>query len=99
MNPATGEEIALVSEAGKEDVDLAVAAAREAFETTWGKHVDGGTRAKLLYKLADLIERDAQHLGELESVNSGKGVRVARCVVVVGPISSGVSANTDLQGL
>lgn len=62
------------------DIDVAVAAAREALNTTWGKNVSGFERAKLLNKLADLMERDAQVLAELESLNNGKPVRVARCV-------------------
>ncbi|KDE04467.1 aldehyde dehydrogenase (NAD+) [Microbotryum lychnidis-dioicae p1A1 Lamole] len=78
VNPATAQEIAQVSSAQKEDVDLAVQAARKAFKTTWGKNCLPGERTRLLNKLADLIERDAQLLGELESVNGGKGVRVAR---------------------
>lgn len=51
---------------------------RAAFDTTWGRNSLPGDRTALLLKLADLIERDAQHLGELESVNSGKGLRIAR---------------------
>ncbi|KAM0753476.1 aldehyde dehydrogenase [Meredithblackwellia eburnea MCA 4105] len=78
VNPATGQKLLDVSSATSEDVDKAVAAARKAFNTTWGRHSVPTERARLLNKLADLIERDAQHLGELESVNSGKGLRVAR---------------------
>ncbi|GAA6022665.1 hypothetical protein JCM10207_008573 [Rhodosporidiobolus poonsookiae] len=78
LNPATGEHLLDVSNATEADVDHAVKAARKAFNTTWGRNSLPGTRAALLNKLADLIERDAQHLGELESVDSGKGLRVAR---------------------
>jgi aldehyde dehydrogenase (NAD+) len=57
---------------------LAVAAARNAFNTTWGKNVTGFERSRLINKLADLIERDAQELAELESLNNGKPVKIAR---------------------
>lgn len=66
--------------ASVKDIDIAVAAARKAFQTTWGKNVTGFERSKLLNKLADLMERDAQELAELESLNNGKPVRLARCV-------------------
>jgi aldehyde dehydrogenase (NAD+) len=66
--------------ASPKDIDLAVAAARNAFKTTWGKNVTGFERSKLINKLADLIERDAQELAELESLNNGKPVRIARYV-------------------
>ena len=66
--------------ASKKDIDIAVAAAREAFNTTWGKNVSGFERAKLINKLADLIERDAEELGALEALNNGKPFRIARFV-------------------
>lgn len=76
-------------------MDAAVAAARKAFQTTWGTKVSGkhiilcdgknplnkasGTeRGALIYKLADLMERDQQLLAELESLDNGKPVRIAR---------------------
>ena len=63
------------------DIDLAVAAAREAFNTTWGKNVSGFQRAKLINKLADLIERDADELAALETLNNGKPFKIARSVL------------------
>lgn len=57
---------------------MAVAAARQAFKTTWGKNVTGFERSKLIHKLADLIERDAQELAELEALNNGKPMKIAR---------------------
>lgn len=57
---------------------MAVAAARRAFKTTWGKNVTGIERARLINKLADLIDRDQQSLAELESLNNGKPVEIAR---------------------
>jgi len=55
-----------------------VLAARQAFKTSWGKNVTGFERSRLINKLADLIERDAQELGELETLNNGKPLRIAR---------------------
>lgn len=62
LNPANGEELAQVALAGVEDVDLAVQAAREAFEDgPWGK-MSAEERASLLWKLADLIDQNADQL-------------------------------------
>lgn len=78
VNPATEEVLCSIVAASAKDIDVAVAAARKAFETTWGKNVTGSERARLMHKLADLIERDQQELAELETLNNGKPVRVAR---------------------
>ncbi|EKM59608.1 uncharacterized protein PHACADRAFT_250213 [Phanerochaete carnosa HHB-10118-sp] len=78
INPATEKPICSVVAGSAKDIDVAVAAAREAFNTTWGKNVTGFERSRLLNKLADLMERDAQELAELEALNNGKPVRVAR---------------------
>jgi (Z)-2-((N-methylformamido)methylene)-5-hydroxybutyrolactone dehydrogenase len=74
VDPYTGEPWARVSDAGDEDVDRAVAAARAAFEGAWGS-LTGFDRARLMHRLADLIERDADRLAELESRDSGKLLR------------------------
>jgi len=66
--------------ASEKDVDIAVAAARKAFRETWGKNVSGVERSRLINKLADLMERDQQILAELECLNNGKPVKIARCV-------------------
>ncbi|KAH9843665.1 NAD-aldehyde dehydrogenase [Rhodofomes roseus] len=78
INPATEEVICSVVAGSAADIDRAVAAARTAFKTTWGKNVTGVERSRLINKLADLIERDAQELAELETLNNGKPVRIAR---------------------
>jgi len=78
INPATEEEICKVVAASEKDIDIAVKAARVAFKTTWGKNVTGFERSQLLNKLADLIERDQQELAELETLNNGKPVNIAR---------------------
>ncbi|KAH8830847.1 NAD-aldehyde dehydrogenase [Flagelloscypha sp. PMI_526] len=78
INPATEEKLAAVVAASSKDVDIAVKAARKAFQTSWGKNVTGFERSRLLHKLADLFERDAQELAELETLNNGKPVNLAR---------------------
>lgn len=78
VNPATEETICSVAAGSAKDIDIAVAAARNAFNTTWGKNVTGFERSKLLNKLADLIERDQDILAEVESLNNGKPFKIAR---------------------
>ncbi|KAI0939081.1 hypothetical protein AcW1_004214, partial [Taiwanofungus camphoratus] len=78
INPATEEIVCSIIAGSEKDIDRAVAAARAAFNTTWGKNVTPIERARLINKLADLIERDAQELAELETLNNGKPVRIAR---------------------
>lgn len=74
-NPATGEEIAEVAEAGIEDVDLAVQAAREAFDSgPWSK-MGTAERSRLIYKLADLMEEHKLELAQLETLDNGKPIR------------------------
>ncbi len=77
-NPATGLVLAQVAEADKEDVDRAVRAARRAFDGgPWSK-MTGSQRGKLLWKLADLVEANLQELAELESLDNGKPLAVAK---------------------
>ncbi|XP_051565543.1 retinal dehydrogenase 2-like [Myxocyprinus asiaticus] len=73
FNPATGEKICDVQEADKADVEKAVQAARLAFSlgSVW-RRMDASERGKLLFKLADLVERDSAYLATLESLDSGK---------------------------
>ena len=78
VNPATGKHLVDVAHATKEDVDTAVKAARKAFKTTWGLKKPGNERGALLLKLADLMERDQDKLAAVESLNGGKGIRVAK---------------------
>ena len=74
VDPYTGEPWARVPDAGDEDVERAVGAARTAFEGEWGALM-GFERARLMHRLADLIERDADRLAGLESRDSGKLLR------------------------
>src|ERR1700686_918830 len=72
FDPATGREIGRVAEAGPEDVDRAVAAARAAFESGPWPEMLPVAREALLWKLADLIEQHAAELAEPESIKNGK---------------------------
>jgi aldehyde dehydrogenase (NAD+) len=78
INPETEEKICDVQEAGPKDVDAAVTAARKAFKT-W-RDVPGTKRRDLMLKLADLLETHKQKLAEVESLDNGKPVSVARDV-------------------
>jgi aldehyde dehydrogenase (NAD+) len=74
-NPATGEVLATVYEAGPEDIDLAVKAARKAFdEGPWSK-MTAAERSRLMYKLADLMEENKDELAQLETLDNGKPIR------------------------
>uniref|UniRef100_A0A4W5MFF4 Aldehyde dehydrogenase 1 family, member A2 n=1 Tax=Hucho hucho TaxID=62062 RepID=A0A4W5MFF4_9TELE len=72
-NPASGEQICVVQEAEKADVDKAVQAAQLAFTlgSVW-RRMDASERGRLLAKLADLVERDSAYLATIESMDSGK---------------------------
>ncbi len=74
LDPYTGEPWAEVPDAGTEDVDAAVGAARAAFEGAWGRTTPT-ERGRLLFRLADLIARDADRLAELETRDNGKLLR------------------------
>jgi aldehyde dehydrogenase (NAD+) len=78
INPATGEEICQVAEADAQDVDSAVLAARAAFQegSAW-RRLAAAERGRLLNKLADLIEKHADELARLESLDNGKPYAVA----------------------
>jgi aldehyde dehydrogenase (NAD+) len=78
INPATEEVIAEVAEGDAADVDLAVKAARKAFDSGPWRRMDARDRGRLLNKLADLIERDIDDLSALETLDNGKPIREAR---------------------
>ncbi len=78
FNPATEERIADVAEADAADVDLAVRAARKAFETgPWSK-MDARDRGRLMSRLADLVEQHLEELAALETLDNGKPIRDSR---------------------
>src|ERR1700730_625048 len=70
--PATEEVIAHVPAGDKADIDLAVAAARRAFETGPWSRISPAARQRLVWSLGDLIERHADELAELEALDNGK---------------------------
>jgi aldehyde dehydrogenase (NAD+) len=81
VNPATEEPLASVAEAGQEDVDRAVASARQAYERTWGR-MPGAERAKYLYRIARAIQERAREFAVLESLDNGKPIKETRDVDV-----------------
>ena len=85
-NPATGTVIANVPEGDKPDVDLAVAAARKAFDDGVWARIGPSGRGKMLWKIADLIERDLEELAELESIDNGKPYAVAASPTCRSPV-------------
>ena len=81
VDPSTGQAIAEVAHAGAEDVDRAVQAARGAFEGKWRK-LPAAARTQLMLKLADLVEQNADELAELEALDNGKPIGMAKAVDV-----------------
>lgn len=80
LNPANEQVIAAVPSAASADIDRAVAAARDAFDNgPWGR-LRPADRQLLLLRLAELVERDAQVLAEIESLDNGKSAQIARAV-------------------
>ena len=78
VNPYTGKVWATAPEAGEEDVDRAVRAAREAFDAgPWGK-MTGTERARLIRRLAELIAENAESLALFESTDNGKLLKEMR---------------------
>ena len=77
-NPATGEVLAQVAEGNSADIDRAVTAARKAFESGPWHTLTASERGRLIWKLADLIESHLEEFAQLESLDNGKPVGVAR---------------------
>jgi phenylacetaldehyde dehydrogenase len=78
FDPATGKTFTKVALAGKTEVDSAVMAARRAFESNEWSGMIPSERARIMWRLADLIEEHGDILAELESLDNGKPVTVAR---------------------
>ncbi|MEO8257765.1 MAG: aldehyde dehydrogenase family protein [Acidobacteriota bacterium] len=81
-NPATGTVLTTVAEADKEDVERAVRAARRAFDEGPWRKMTASERGRLLWKLADLLEQNLEEFAQLESVDNGKPLAVARAADV-----------------
>ena len=77
IDPSTEEVLAEVPEAGPEDVDLAVTAARDAFTSRW-RDLPGQERAKYLYRIARALQERAREFAVLESMNGGKPIKESR---------------------
>lgn len=77
-NPATDEILAHVARGDKDDINHACKAARRAFEEGPWSRMTGTDRAKLIGKLADLVEKNADELAEIETLDNGKPIREAR---------------------
>ena len=73
-NPHTGDPVARFPDGTHEDVDEAVAAAQIAFQGEWAT-TSGSARARLMFRLADLIDENADRLGQLETRENGKLLR------------------------
>ena len=78
INPATGDVIARVAEGDKADVDKAAKAARKAFDSGPWRKMSARERGKLLYRLADLIEKNFDELAALETLDNGKPINDSR---------------------
>lgn len=77
VNPATGETLASIAEASSQDVNLAVQAAKNAFQKTWSK-VPGTERAKYLFRVARMIQERAREFAVLETLDNGKPIKESR---------------------
>ena len=78
IDPATGEVLARVAEGDKADIDLAVKAARRAFETgPWSK-MTASERGRIIWRIGDLLQENLEEFAELETLDNGKPLSVAR---------------------
>src|ERR1700692_3520401 len=84
INPANEEVLALVAEGDKADVDEAVKAARKAFEEGKWRRISPHQRTRYLLNIAELIDKYADELAELESLDNGKPVSQARAIDIAG---------------
>jgi betaine-aldehyde dehydrogenase len=103
FNPATSEPFAVVTEADKADVDRAVLAARTAFDTTnWRDSSQAMARGRVLFKMAELVRKNAAMFAELETLNSGKPIvesefdmaDVATCFEYFGGLATKIHGET-----
>lgn len=78
INPADESVLTTIDQAAKEDVDLAVQAARNAFDKgPWGR-MDPSERSRCMLRLADLVEKNADELAMMEAINNGKPAHIAK---------------------
>jgi phenylacetaldehyde dehydrogenase len=82
VNPATGEKLATIAEGGAADIDLAVRAARRAFDDgPWGR-MTPSERGRIIWRIGDLISEHLEEFAELETLDNGKPLAVARAADV-----------------
>ena len=86
IHPATEEVIAQIAEGDKEEIDLAVDAARSQFDHGEWSRMDARDRGHLMYKLADLLEENAAELAALETLDNGKPIRDSLAADIPGVI-------------
>ena len=77
INPATEDTLSRVAEGGGEDVDRAVAAARQAYTGAWGS-MEGAERSKYLYRLARMLQERSREFAVLETLDGGKPIKESR---------------------
>ncbi|HEV7229799.1 MAG TPA: aldehyde dehydrogenase family protein [Bacteroidia bacterium] len=77
INPATEKKIASVADADEKDVDLAVAAARKAYDKVWSK-MPAAERAKYIFRIARIIQERAREFSVIETMDGGKPIRESR---------------------
>ncbi len=103
INPATGGPFAVVAESDKTNVEQAVQAARTAFDTTnWRDSSQAMARGRVLFKMAELVRKNAAMLAELETLNSGKPIvesefditDVATCFEYFGGLATKIHGET-----
>jgi acyl-CoA reductase-like NAD-dependent aldehyde dehydrogenase len=87
LDPATGNEIAEVAQGGAEDVERAVASAREAFADGPWASLPAAGRERLMLALAEAIEARAEEIAQIESLDNGKPVGLAQYVDVAGTVA------------
>ncbi|XP_031488399.1 aldehyde dehydrogenase family 2 member C4-like [Nymphaea colorata] len=80
IDPRTEEVIAQIAEGDKADVDLAVKAARAAFDHGPWPQMSGSERGRLLMKFADLIDQNADELATLEALDAGRLLTLTKCI-------------------
>jgi len=77
INPATEEKLSEVAEAGNADVNLAVKAARTAYDKYW-KKMNGKERSKYIFRIARMLQEKAREFAVIESLDGGKPIRESR---------------------
>jgi phenylacetaldehyde dehydrogenase len=81
-NPATGETLARVAEGDAEDIDRAVRAARKAFESGPWSTMTASERGRIVWRIGDLIDEHTEELAQLETLDNGKPLVIARAADV-----------------